>query len=508
MLFNSYTFIFAFLPVTYIGFLILGGAENRRWAIAWLIFASLFFYGWWNPKYLALLAFSILFNFFVGRWLSNEFVHRPKFKKGLLIFGVAVNLLLLCYFKYLVFILSSLDDLFSVSFSPGLTILIPLAISFFTFQQITYLVDSYRSKTANPKFLEYCLFVCFFPQLISGPIVHHKEMLPQFGRSETFKFNADNLINGSVLFVIGLFKKAVIADGLGEYVAPVFTMASEGVPVTLLESWGGITSFALQIYFDFSGYTDMAIGCAIMFGVRLPVNFDSPFKAVNRFEFWRRWHMTFARFMRNQVFLPLAHNKMIYLNPIIALSISVLLGGIWHGAGVTFIIWGFLHALFLLINHLWHRLKRRLGLNRGQSTRLAICASVLLNFLIGALAGIFFRAESIESAMVVLRGVVGLNGVVFTELPGFFGTMEVVWISALLIIVWLFPNSQQLMAKNIAFLYPGDGPHSKRLSSITNSLVKAFEFRTNIWWALFIGGLAAFSLAMMTRTERFIYFQF
>ena len=196
----------------------------------------------------------------------------------------------------------------------------------------------------------------------------------------------------------------------------------------------------------------MALGCAIMFGIHLPINFDSPYKAINRFEFWRRWHMTFARFMKEQVFLPLAHNKMIRMSPIIALSISVILGGIWHGAGVTFIIWGILHALMLLINHLWRRLKRRMGFNLSQPTRLGICASVLLTFLSGALVGVFFRAESIDAAIIILRGVAGMNGAVFTEQPGFFGTMEAVWILSLLVLVWLFPNSQQLMGEKISFL--------------------------------------------------------
>lgn len=285
-------------------------------------------------------------------------------------------------------------------------------------------------------------------------------------------------------------------------------MASEGAAVTLLEAWGGMMSFQLQIYFDFSGYTDMAIGCAKMFGIHLPINFDSPFKTVNRFEYWRRWHMTFARFMRKYVFLPLAHNKRFRLTPIIALLISIILGGIWHGAGVTFIVWGVLNTLLLWINHLWHRLRRRMGHNLSQSTPLGICASVLLTFMSGALAGVFFRAESMEGAIIVLKGVVGMNGVTFAETPGFFGVMQIVWISLLLVVIWLFPNSQQLMGKNISFIYPGAPPQKEKPTTFAHSLVKTFEFRKNIWWAFFIGGLAAFSLAMMTRAERFIYFQF
>jgi D-alanyl-lipoteichoic acid acyltransferase DltB (MBOAT superfamily) len=298
MLFNSYIFIFLFLPVTLFGFFYIGVRGNYYFALAWLVGTSLFFYGWWNPAYIFLIVSSVIFNYFLGSLLNNPLL---KTRKIILIFGIFINLFLLGYFKYYNFFILNINNIFSSSL-PIETIILPLAISFFTFQQITYLVDAYKGRTSEYDFLHYCLFVTFFPQLIAGPIVHHKEMLPQFTKKIINQLNYENLAVGLTIFVFGLFKKVVIADGIAGYATPVFSAAEAGITLTFFDAWGGALAYTFQLYFDFSGYSDMAIGLARMFGIRLPLNFNSPYKANNIIEFWRRWHMTLSRFLREYLF--------------------------------------------------------------------------------------------------------------------------------------------------------------------------------------------------------------
>jgi alginate O-acetyltransferase complex protein AlgI len=333
MLFNSYTFIFIFLPITLLVFFSIGGKGHHRIAIAWLVAASLFFYGWWNPAYLSLILGSILFNYAVGVALSNLQAQSSAShltKKIILSFGILVNLFLLAYFKYANFFVDNLNSLSGSNFHLQ-TIILPLAISFFTFQQITYLVDAYKGETREYNFLHYCLFVTFFPQLIAGPIVHHREMLPQFVKNTIYKFNHQHLAIGLTIFFIGLFKKVVLADGVAVYATPVFEAAEQGVMLTFFEAWAGALAYTFQLYFDFSGYSDMAIGIARMFGIRLPLNFNSPYKSVNIIEFWRRWHITLSRFLRDYLYIPLGGNRKGKFRRYINLMITMLLGGLWHG---------------------------------------------------------------------------------------------------------------------------------------------------------------------------------
>ncbi|RMH23826.1 MAG: MBOAT family protein, partial [Planctomycetota bacterium] len=306
MLFNSYIFIFAFLPATLILYVIASRVHVRA-AIATLVVASLFYYGWWAPRYVFLILFSILFNYALGFLLASE--DRPRrAKKRVLALGVAVNLGLLAYFKYAMFIADNLSALLDTPINIG-TIVLPLAISFFTFQQIAYLVDAFRGLTREYSFVDYCLFVTFFPQLIAGPIVHHGEMLPQFADRRTARPSADNLTIGLSIFAAGLFKKVVIADGVSVTANKVFDAAAAGGSVTFVDAWAGALAYTMQLYFDFSGYSDMAIGLGRMFGIRLPVNFDSPYKARSIVDFWRRWHITLSRFLRDYLYIPLGGNR-------------------------------------------------------------------------------------------------------------------------------------------------------------------------------------------------------
>ena len=298
MLFNSMEFIAGFLPVVLLGFILLAGSGRQRYAAIWLTLTSLLFYGWWNPAYVPLLIGSMLCNYLIG----GALVRRPS--RALLILGVTANIALLGYYKYTGFLFGTLDQAFDLGWTVG-DIILPLAISFFTFQQIAYLVDAHDGQVNENDFVSYCLFISFFPQLIAGPITHHKEMLSQFKDYDTFAPRLDNISLGLTVFLLGLFKKVIIADPLGAQASPVFAIAADGTVPALYDAWFGALSYTLQIYFDFSAYSDMAIGLALLFGVRLPINFNSPFKAHNVIDYWSRWHMTLTRFLTAYIYNPI-----------------------------------------------------------------------------------------------------------------------------------------------------------------------------------------------------------
>jgi len=437
MLFNSYEFIFLFLPIVLIGFFLIGGKGHHRIAISWLVAASLFFYGWWNPAYLGLMLASIFFNYAIGISLVSG-----KPSKPLLIFGIIANLGALGYFKYANFFVDNLNYIASTNFHLE-TIILPLAISFFTFQQITYLVDAYRGETREYNFLHYGLFVSFFPQLIAGPIVHHREMLPQFSNNSIYKPNHENLAIGFIFFFIGLFKKVVIADGLAIYASPIFIMVANGDAISFSQAWSGALAYTFQLYFDFSGYSDMAIGLARMFGVKLPLNFHSPYKAINIIDFWKRWHMTLSRFLRDYVYIPLGGNRKGKTRRYINLMIAMLVGGLWHGAAWTFVMWGALHGIYIVINHAWHGIRRKLGHNLDNSTILGRGISWLLMFIAVVIGWVFFRSENFNSAILIIETMFGLSGFDFPEL----GIEWNIWYFILLsfLLVKLMPNTQQIM---------------------------------------------------------------
>jgi len=347
----------------------------------------------------------MVFNYVTGRSLNKACNNKDSAgggRKSILIFGIVFNLSLLGYFKYTDFLIENFNLAFN-SNAELLNLALPLAISFFTFQQIAYLVDSYRQETKEYDFLNYALFVTFFPQLIAGPIVHHKEMMPQFANTRNKVKNYRNIAMGLFIFSIGLFKKVVIADTFSVWATNGFDVATT---LNLFEAWATSLSYTFQLYFDFSGYTDMAIGLALMFNIRLPINFNSPYKATNIQDFWRRWHMTLSRFMRDYVYIPLGGNKKGGFRTYNNLMATFVIGGLWHGAGWTFIFWGFLHGLALMVQRFWSKL--------GFKIWTWVAWLVTFNFV--NIAWVFFRAKEWDDALKVLGSMFSFDNVVLHPL--------------------------------------------------------------------------------------------
>ncbi len=528
MLFNSYEFIFVFFPVVLGVFFVIG----RRWpelAISWLVLSSLFFYGWWQPVYLILILFSMVFNFGVGKRISTARKSgAPAASRAWTFFGVTVNLCLLGYFKYAGFLVTNINFLAGTSIDIG-DIFLPLAISFFTFQQIAYLIDTCKGLTEEYQFSHYSLFVTFFPQLIAGPIVHHGEMLPQFARPETFSPRLGNLTIGGSIFAIGLFKKTVLADGVAAYATPIFDAAADGQVMTLFQAWGGVLAYTMQLYFDFSGYSDMAIGGARLFGIRLPLNFHSPYKAANITEFWRRWHMTLSRFLRDYVYIPLGGNRAGRLRRYQNLLATMLIGGLWHGAGWNFVIWGGLHGLYLVVHQGWQRIRADFLPGGLLPARLGKFLAWLITFTAVVVGWVFFRATDLDSAIALLRGMAGLNGVSLpngiavrlgpvwdllaslgfrTYLTGgadFIFTW--LWIGCLLPIALIWPNTQQIMRNFEPALneHVCTGQDEVRLAG---KRMDSIQWRPALSWGILTGVIAGLGVLALTRISEFLYFQF
>jgi len=455
MLFHSYEFLFLFFPVTYYVYRLLAGRLQIHVVTTWLALASLFFYGWWNPVYLWLILFSISVNYTVGYALvALHRQGRDRRSRILLIVGIGINLCLLAYFKYADFIINNVNLTFGSRIAAA-DIVLPLAISFFTFQQIAYLVDAFKGYADEHNFLQYALFVSFFPQLIAGPIVHHKEMMPQFSDPETYRFRMRFILVGVTLFAIGFIKKVVFADGLAGYTDAVFDNTALGATTTLFDAWGGALAFTLQLYFDFSGYTDMAIGLALFFGIRLPMNFFSPYRAVNIIEFWRRWHMTLSRFLKDYLYIPLGGNRKGTWRRYLNVMITMALGGLWHGANWTFVLWGSLHGVYLVINRIWCGWRKSRLPEHHAASVWGRFFSYALTFTAVVVGWVFFRAPDVHSALSLVAGMSGLHGVVLPV--NFAGGMAAAgdpslilpisaysYIVPLLAVVWFLPNSEQV----------------------------------------------------------------
>jgi len=462
MLFNSYEFIFVFLPITFFVYFYLSHRRLTKASKGFLICSSLFFYSWWNVAYLPIILASMIFNYAIGRSLNITCNNKSKdsSRRSILFFGVFLNLSLLGYFKYANFFIENINIAFGVNVG-SLNLLLPLAISFFTFQQIAYLVDSYKQETKEYDFLNYALFVTFFPQLISGPIVHHKEMMPQFAKIRNKVKNYRNIAIGLFIFSIGLFKKVVIADTFAVWATQGFDVATT---LNLFEAWIASLSYTFQLYFDFSGYTDMAIGLALLFNIRLPVNFNSPYKATNIQDFWRRWHITLSRFLRDYVYIPLGGNKKGSFRTYNNLMVTFVIGGLWHGAGWTFVFWGFLHGLALIIQRLWEKLGLKLW------TWLAW----LITFNFVNVAWVFFRANEWEDAIRILSAMFSLQDVFFTS-----NYLQVLSIFLGFLIVLLFRNS--------------------------NSICK-FRVRESLFFAVLMG--VSILVIRLGNSSEFLYFNF
>ena len=401
MLFNSYEFIFAFLPISFFVYFYLNSKRLTTASKGWLVFTSLFFYSWWNIIYLPLILMSILFNYVITNTMIEYDESKKKYfsKKSLLQIGLLFNIGLLVYFKYMDFFISNTNSLINTDIGL-LHLALPLAISFFTLQQIAYLVDSYEGLVKERNFLDYTIFVTFFPQLIAGPIVHHKEMMPQFANVRNKVKNYKNIAMGLFIFSIGLFKKVVIADTFAVWATQGFDVATT---LNLFEAWATSLSYTFQLYFDFSGYTDMAIGAALLFNIKLPINFNSPYKATGMIDFWQRWHITLSSFITTYIYTPIVRSfeKLTFHKAMFATFITFFIAGLWHGASWMFIIFGSLHGIGLVVNQYWK--KRKIKLNK------VFAWFITFNFV--NITFIFFRAKEWGDAIKVLRGMIGVDGI-------------------------------------------------------------------------------------------------
>lgn len=540
MLFNSYEFIFVFLPLTVAGYLLLGRG-SRNWALGWLIVASVVFYAYWRPFNLLIIGPSLLVNYLFGRALLKMAGDEAKAKQRMiaLALGVIFNICVLGYFKYANFAVNVANDVTGSSYVLE-NIILPLGISFITFQKIAFLVDVAGGRVKEFSKRDFLLFVMFFPQLIAGPIVHYREMMPQFQAVEA-RFDSERFALAISLFIFGLFKKVVLADGIAEHVSPVYAFAAAGNDPTLLQAWLAGVGYTLQIYFDFAGYSDMACGAALFFGVRLPTNFNSPLRSTNIIDFWLRWHVTLTRFLTAYIYNPIALTLTrrraaqrraglksrksalpafikVLAFPTIA---TMLVSGIWHGAGYTFIIWGLVHGLYLVGNHAW----RQYGPKPGTS-KAAVLQSQLTGFvgtfLVVVIAMVLFRAPDMATAGKVFVGMAGLNGISLPpeiaqmlkvpQVPametlagavskgGFL--LSMIWLVALFGIAVFMPNTLEILSRyEPTLLGPKSAPRILGVGP-------AIYWSPTLPWALIVAGLGAVCMMRLTGASEFLYWQF
>jgi D-alanyl-lipoteichoic acid acyltransferase DltB (MBOAT superfamily) len=542
MLFNSFIFLTLFLPVALAGYYLFG-ARLPRMAAAWLCVVSIFFYGWWNPSFVGLLLVSIAFNYAMSCAIVGAPANSTR-RRAWLAMAIAVDLAVLVRYKYLAALLGAIVQISGTMPADWLArgmqdVVLPLGVSFFTFTQIGYLLDCQAGMVKERDPLGFVQFVTFFPHLIAGPILHHKEMMAQFSRTGTYRLRADNLSIGAMVFTIGLAKKLLLADTIAPYADAGFAAPHE---LQAFAAWATCVAYALQLYFDFSGYSDMAVGLAKMFGVRFPLNFNSPFKAASMIDFWQRWHMTLTRYLTAYLYYPLAmrinRRRAARGKPVGRLAqrsvggfaatvalptfYTMALAGIWHGAGLQYLVYGLLHAAYLTVNHAYRawRASRatpaataaapRAGAALTASIRHA--GSVLLTFVAALVAFAFFRAHGVPDAIALLQGMAGLRGF---EVPGWpsygvaqagFGeclrlvagrSTPALQIVAWLAIVWCMPNSHQLM-----------GSFSPALEREAQSLPAAAAWRPSLRWTVAMLCVLLFCVAQLHSDVRFLYFQF
>ena len=538
MLFNSYAFLFAFLPVTLAGFF-LAGRVNRQAASIWLVVASFVFYGWWNPVFCLLLSISIVFNY-AASLLIAKFDARPRRQQLVLVTAIVANMTALLYYKYLAWLIGILDNtgLFTLNIP---SIALPLGISFFTFTQIGYLVDCAAGIAEDRHPLNYLLFVTFFPHLIAGPILHNQEIMPQFSKAATYRFSAANFSVGLGIFVVGLLKKCLLADPVSYGVSDAFARPDG---LLLFSAWQAVLSYSLQLYFDFSGYSDMAIGLARMFNVRFPLNFNSPYRATSIIDYWQRWHMTLTRYLTQYVYSPIAIGVMRWrrlhglpinrqaqqtpggFGSMIAFPIIMTMGlaGIWHGSGAQFLVFGLLHAAYLCVNHAWRLFVRVTP--TAPSSLLRRLGCVALTYLCVLLGAVFFRAPSVSAALSMLGGMAGFHGIgpalplpaeaLHKAAPWFSRVLEadglVQWtswkevidsvttqarIAILYLIVWFMPNTQQIFSR-----------YAPAIDAVQPGPFTWFRWRMSVPWAVVLGCATVLAMLSIGGTSEFLYFAF
>jgi len=518
MLFNSFEYIFYFLPTSVVFYYIFVLIDVRNITIYWLVAVSLYFYSYWAANYLLLLLFSGLVNFLIGRLLEA----RSNYRNVFLISGVTFNLALLGVFKYFNFIYEQFYIIIGLA-PPQLHIVLPIGISFFTFTQIAYLVDLSRGTVGRYDIWRYILFISFFPHLLAGPILHHREMMPQFARRLRPAGYERQISYGVLIFAVGLFKKVYLADSIAPYANAAFSASDHGVALSCAAAWWGALAYTLQLYFDFSGYSDMAIGGARFFGIILPRNFNAPYRAVSFIDFWRRWHMTLSRFLRDYLYIALGGNRRGESRRYVNLILTMTLGGIWHGAGYGFALWGLFHGALLVLNHGWRALRDRTGLPKLHFETLIGGVVTFVGVVIG---WVVFRATTLEGAGRMLRAMAGLDGwaspdvtgplvIALTRLqsvapgrwllsaidldkldlpnhPVLGPIMGVAWLAPLLALAVLGPTSQQL-ATGIVRSSRSNRPWRRAVSAALSGG---------------IGALFVFTLTQLNHVTEFLYFQF
>lgn len=517
MLFNSIVFIFAFLPITLAGYWALAATGRHRPRLMWLAATSLFFYGFWAPRYVLLLLFAMAVNYGLA-WALQRGNDGHGSRRPILVLGVGFNLALLFYFKYFNFFIDNLNALTGSEVVVG-RIILPLAISFFTFQKIALLFDLYRRKVTLGPVTDFVTFVLFFPQLIAGPIVHYSELAPQLAEKPRVSEATRHILFGLVIFAIGLFKKTVIADSAALYATPLFDAARDGGSIGMVGAWVAASCYTLQIYFDFSGYSDMAIGLARMFGVLLPLNFHSPLRARNMAEVWRRWHMTLSRFVQSYIFQPIStplarfaaehfpgRIPFLLVSTLLPTFLSMVIIGAWHGAAWNFFIFGAMHGVFIGTYELWNALTKKRRRKKPQG-RLGIVSAHLITVLCFVLAQVPFRAADTHVTGRMLGAMLGLDGGVGATLdwialvpfgaPGAIAMLVIGWL-----IVAVMPNTQQFMALTTPAL------EWAKWRKIDPPMVP-LTWRPTIGWCVVTGLVLFFGVAFIMRgTTEFIYFNF
>lgn len=558
MLFNSYSFIFAFLPLTVLGYAAVNRLGSRKFSLGWLILCSMVFYGIWNPLNIAITLPSIAVNYGLALAIRAQLRKEDAGQRAasiLVTLGVMLNLCFLGYFKYKNFFLGSVNDVAGTHFL--LTeVILPLGISFITFQKIAFLVDVRAGSIRDFDLFDFLTFVFFFPQLIAGPIVHYREMMPQFAQIDS-RLQPDNLAVGLTLFALGLFKKVVLADGIAPSVRDAFTAAAHGDTVSFFPAWMAALAYTLQIYFDFSGYSDMAIGLARLFGIKLPMNFNSPLKSSSIIEFWSRWHITLTRFLTAYVYTPmvmsLTRKRMAAKKPVIGRKrptagaflvllcwptvFTMFLSGFWHGAGYTYLAWGVLHGAYLTINHGWRQWRPKW--DKAAYERVMKPIGFVMTFLAVVVAMVLFRAPTMTSALHMLHGMAGLDGVtvpmallnrggaVLVHGLGVLGIAgdgtsgatfmaATLWIAALLLIALVMPNSLELMGRFAPALYFEPAKRPTVETAVATEMAKSrprwrpsrLAIAWNARWAILIAAFFVFGALGLSRPSEFLYWQF
>ncbi|MGG3563705.1 MBOAT family O-acyltransferase [Neobacillus rhizosphaerae] len=480
MLFNSYIFILVFFPIVFVSYYLLLNLKNKNIAKIFFVIANLYFYSYWNVKYLPIIVSSIAVNFTLATILNK--IQGQALKKTILTLGILFNIGLLGYYKYYDFFMSNINTVFSTNISL-LNLALPLAISFFTFQQIAYLVDTYREGTKEYSLLDYVFFVTFFPHLIAGPIVHHREIIDQLRDGTNYKIKLNNITSGLYIFSIGLFKKVIIADTFAEWANTGYNNIAQ---LTLYDSWVTTLAYTFQLYFDFSGYCDMAIGLGLFFNIKLPVNFNSPYKSLDIQEFWRRWHMTLGRFFTHYLYIPLGGSKKGNARTYINLFIIFFVSGIWHGAGWNFVIWGIMHGIASVIFRFW----------KTFNITLPKFISWFITFMFVHIAWVFFRSPDLTTAKLMLTKMFSLATFHFPAritsiLNATVGTHFVprtYYFNLKLVILFAFVLAIVIFAKN--------------------SIERLNSFKLNYRTAVFLSLITVISLLYLSRVSEFLYFKF